>query len=180
MRVWGGSGGTTWGSACGREGRGSTKNSEEPKLHHKCLNRRDLMRLLFLPRGFPTDPVRVGHGREGDGGRGDAGEHGGVHRVYSLPAGQPPEQVGLETPGLLAHGKAAATVEAAARFRNFEHHRQRHRPETPGLSAEFEHQFPHSRLGRRVQLCAEFQALFPGGPDPSSGRRRCGNYAASG
>ena len=39
------------------------------------------------PRSFTADPVRIGHGREGDRRRGNAGEHGGVHGVDSFPAG---------------------------------------------------------------------------------------------
>ena len=43
VRVWRGSGRTAWGSACGRE-RGAVplKTAKSQKLHHKCLNRRDL------------------------------------------------------------------------------------------------------------------------------------------
>jgi hypothetical protein len=56
--VWGGSGGTTWGSACGRE-RGAVplKTAESQKLHHKWLNRRDLSPLHGTAPRPPPRPT---------------------------------------------------------------------------------------------------------------------------
>ena len=67
MRVWGGSGGTTWGSACRqRDGRCATENSEEPEPAPQVpipqrLNPTSSDRPQAAPRPTP-DPHRAAKG----------------------------------------------------------------------------------------------------------------------